>query len=114
MPPSDSRTSRSITGASRRRWRRRTAMRPSAFQSARIWYSTPTPRPTVVPMAAPASPISGKGPRPKMRQGSSTMLTTFATHSDRMASEASPAPRKIALMRNSSRMVALPPRIQAA
>ena len=64
-------------------------------------------------MAAPVIPISGNGPRPKIRQGSSTMLTPLASQSDRIAIEASPAPRKIALIRNSSRMVALPPSIQA-
>jgi len=42
------------------------------------------------------------------------MFTRLATHSDRIASEGSPAPRKIALMRNRRKMVTLPPRIQAA
>jgi hypothetical protein len=33
----------------------------------------------------------------------------FETHSKRMAMAASPAPRKIALLRNNMRMAALPP-----
>jgi hypothetical protein len=63
-------------------------------------------------MAAPVMPISGNGPRPKIRQGSRTRLTALASQSERMATVASPAPRKTALMRKSSRREALPPRIQ--
>ena len=37
------------------------------------------------------------------------MLMAFASHNTRIAIAASPAPRKIALMRNSKRTVALPP-----
>jgi len=39
------------------------------------------------------------------------MLIQFASHSTRIAIAASPAPRKIALMRKSSRMTTLPPSI---
>ena len=67
----------------------------------------------VVPIAAPVTPSSGNGPSPKMRQGSSTTLTVLASHSERIAIVASPAPRKTALIRNSSMIEALPPSIQA-
>jgi hypothetical protein len=49
-----------------------------------------------------------------MKQGSSARLTPFASHSARIATVASPAPRKTALIRKSSRMEALPASIQAA
>ena len=75
------------------------------------WYSTPHPRPIVVAMAAPATPICGNGPSPKMRHGPSTMLMVLANHSTRIAMAASPAPRKMALMRNSSITVPQPPSI---
>ena len=52
-----------------------------------------------------------KGPMPKMKQGPSTMLIALANQRTRIAMAASPAPRKIALMRNSSSTVALPPSI---
>jgi hypothetical protein len=65
----------------------------------------------VVAMAAPSTPMAGTGPRPKIRIGSSTMLMPLATHSTRMALAASPAPRKIALITNSSRITTLPPSI---
>ena len=57
------------------------------------WKSTPSPRPVVVAIAAPVSPSSGKGPIPKISIGSSTMLIPFASHTERMAIVASPAPR---------------------
>src|SRR6266567_768669 len=62
---------------------------------------TPMLRPVNVANAAPVTPRRGKGPKPKIRQGSSTRLMTFDTQSNRMAMAASPAPRKIALFRNS-------------
>ena len=65
------------------------------------------PRPMVVATAAPVTPISGKGPSPKIRQGSNTMFTRLASHTDHMAMAASPAPRKIAFIRNSRKMVTL-------
>ena len=37
------------------------------------------------------------------------MLIPFDSHSARMAAGASPAPRRMALFRNSSRIVAIPP-----
>ena len=60
-----------------------------------------------VPIAAPVTPSSGNGPRPKIRHGSSTTLTMFASQSERIATVASPAPRKTALIRNSSMIEAL-------
>ena len=60
------------------------------------------PRPIVVAIAAPVTPSSGNGPRPKISSGPSTMLMTLASQSTRIAIAASPAPRKIALIRNSS------------
>src|SRR2546429_209082 len=54
-------------------------------------------------------PSLGKGPRPKMKHGPSTMLSAFANHNTRMAIAASPAPRKIALIMNSMTTVALQP-----
>ena len=44
-----------------------------------------------------------------MSSGSSTRLQAFAIQSDRIEIAASPAPRKIALMRNSSRTKTFPP-----
>ena len=44
-----------------------------------------------------------------MSRGSRTMLSPFAIHSTRMAIAASPAPRKAAFCRNSSRTTTLPP-----
>ena len=73
--------------------------------------STPAPRPMLVAMAAPSTPIAGTGPQPKISNGSSTMFRPFATHSTRIAMAASPAPRKIALITNSSMITALPPSI---
>ena len=46
-----------------------------------------------------------------MKQGPSTMLSRLPNHSTRIAIAASPAPRKTALMRNSSTTVTLPPSI---
>ena len=46
-----------------------------------------------------------------MKQGPSTMLSTLPNHSTRMAIAASPAPRKTALIRNSSMTVTFPPSI---
>ncbi len=48
---------------------------------------------------------------PKIRHGPSTMLTALANHRTRIAIAASPAPRKMALMRNSSRTLPLAPSI---
>ena len=64
-----------------------------------------------VAIAAPSTPYAGTGPQPKISSGSSRMLRPFATHSTRIAIAASPAPRKIALITNSSRITTLPPSI---
>jgi hypothetical protein len=50
-----------------------------------------------------------KRPEPKMRQGSRMRLMMFETQSRRMAMAASPAPRKMALLRNSMMMAPQPP-----
>ena len=65
----------------------------------------------LVPIAAPVTPISGNGPMPKINNGHTTMLMAFEIHSIRMAIAGSPAPRKIALLRNNSVTVALPANI---
>ena len=49
-----------------------------------------------------------------MRHGPSTMLTALANHSTRIAMAASPAARKMALIRNSSRTLPLAPTITRA
>ena len=48
---------------------------------------------------------------PKIRNGHTTMLIALPSHSMRIAMAGSPAPRKIALLRNSSVTVALPANI---
>ena len=67
------------------------------------------PRPHVVATAAPTTPNFGNGPRPKMKHGSRARLMMFASQSERIAIDASPAPRKIALMRKRRRMTTLAP-----
>ena len=59
-------------------------------------------------------PSPGNGPQPKMKHGPSTMLSAFASHSVRIASTASPAPRKIALIRKIMNTVTLPPSMMRA
>ena len=68
----------------------------------------------LVAMAAPLTPSLGKGPSPKIRQGPSVMLMLFANQSTRIAIAASPAPRKIELMRNSRSTVPLMPSMTRA
>ena len=63
----------------------------------------------VVATAAPVTPISGNGPRPKIKHGSRTMLQPFAIHRERRATVASPAPRNAAFNRNRKMMLKLPP-----
>jgi hypothetical protein len=48
-----------------------------------------------------------------MRHGSRTRLQMFANHRTRIATAASPAPRKIALMRKRRTITTLPPSITA-
>jgi hypothetical protein len=69
------------------------------------------PRPMLVATAAPATPSSGNGPRPKMKHGPSTMLMPFASHSTRIACAALPAPRSTEFSRNSNSIVTEPPSI---
>ena len=64
-----------------------------------------------VQLNPPAMPSCGNGPMPKISSGQSTMLRPFDSHSTRIAMAASPAPRKIALITNSSMITALPPSI---
>jgi len=56
----------------------------------------------------------GERSQPKMRQGSRTRLMMLDTQSKRMAIAASPAPRKMALLRKSNMMAPLPPRAMRA
>ena len=63
----------------------------------------------MVAIAAPVTPMRGTGPMPKTKIGPSTMLMPLASQSVRMLIAASPAPRKEALIRNSSTTVMLPP-----
>jgi len=49
-----------------------------------------------------------------MRQGPSTILMAFASHSTRIAMAASPAPRKIAFTRKRSVIVTQPPSMTRA
>ena len=58
-------------------------------------------RPVNVARAAPVTPVVEMGPRPKMKQGSRIKLRMLDTQSKRMAMAASPAPRKMALLRKS-------------
>ena len=90
---------------------RLTWMRPPGRNRAQQAYSTPTPRPIVVPTAAPVTPISGNGPTPKMKHGAKIILSPFASTKTRMAIAASPAPRKMALSRKMKSTTALPPSI---
>ncbi len=114
VPVPESRSIVRITAGLRVSWARRIATRASPRHSRYSWYSTPVPRPKVVAIAAPVTPSRGNGPTPKIKHGPSTMLMLFASQSTRMAIAASPAPRKTALMRNSSRMTTLPPSITRA
>ncbi len=109
MPPHETRSRLRITAPSGRKSAARVVNRWLLRVSVQSWKRTPVPRPMLVATAAPVSPSSGNGPSPKIRQGSSTRLTALASHSERMAIEASPAPRKAALIRNSSMMVTMPP-----
>ena len=68
----------------------------------------------VVATAAPVTPIRGTGPMPKTKIGPRTMLMPLASQSVRMVIAASPAPRKAALIRNSSTMVMQPPSMTRA
>ena len=63
----------------------------------------------LVATAAPTTPSRGNGPTPKMSIGPRKMLIAFASQSTRIAITASPAPRKIALTRNSINTTAFPP-----
>ena len=63
----------------------------------------------LVATAAPATPSSGNGPSPKMKQGPSTMFSRLPSHNTRIAIAASPDPRNTALIRNNSTTVTLPP-----
>ena len=65
-------------------------------------------RPMVVATAAPVTPSRGNGPSPNTNSGPSRMLIPLASQSARMVMAASPAPRKLALIRNSNRTVTSP------
>ncbi|MNS68143.1 hypothetical protein D3C72_1014130 [compost metagenome] len=68
-------------------------------------------RPIVVAIAAPVTPKAGIGPNPKINIGPNIILAILAIQSERIAKEASPAPLKIPLIRNSSVIEKLPPNI---
>ena len=61
-------------------------------------------------ISAPATPRRGKGPKPKMSNGSNTMLTKIENHRTRIAITASPAPRKTLLITKSIITTGLHPR----
>ena len=63
----------------------------------------------LVATAAPVTPSSGNGPSPKMKHGPRTMFRKLPNHRTRIATAASPDPRKTALIRNNMTIVALPP-----
>ena len=63
----------------------------------------------MVATAAPITPSSGKGPQPNIKNGSRIMFNPFDNISVHIAIEASPAPLKIALIKNNKSMVILPP-----
>ena len=65
----------------------------------------------VVAIAAPVSPSSGKGPIPRIKSGSKTILQALAIHKARIAREASPVPRKIPFKRNKKVITILEPKI---
>jgi hypothetical protein len=111
VPAPDIRSMASIVAGSSFRCSRRTWSRPSPRTSRYSWYTTPQLRPKVVATAAPMTPSSGKGPTPKMSMGARTMLMALASHSTRMEMAASPAPRKMALMRKSNSTLPMPPSI---
>ena len=67
-------------------------LRPCWYRGhARI--TTPTAREITVARAAPAAPMRGKGPMPKMSSGSSPTLITEATPRAHIGVMASPKPR---------------------
>src|SRR2546425_3344462 len=59
-------------------------------------------------MAAPTMPSFGNGPIPNIKSGLRTILIELASQSTRIAIAASPAPRKIALIKKSKTIVELP------
>jgi len=69
-------------------------------------------RPVVVAIAAPFNyPFSGIGPKPNIKIGSKIIFSPLAIHNARIAMEASPAPRKIALIKKSRIILILPANI---
>ncbi len=100
-----------ITDGTSRMCRRPRWTRARPEKNIHSCITTAVPRPMFVPIAAPVTPSSGNGPMPKIRNGHTMMLMTLPSHSIRIAIAGSPAPRKIALLRNSSVTVALPANI---
>ena len=72
---------------------------PLLLERWKTWYIIPVLLPIIVAIAAPSMPSFGKGPMPRMSIGSRIMFIPFAIHSERIASAASPAPRKIPLIK---------------
>ena len=100
-----------ITDGTSRTWRAADVNAARPEKNIQSCISTAVPRPMFVPIAAPVTPSSGNGPMPKIRNGHTMMLMALPSHSIRIAIAGSPAPRKIALLRNSSVTVALPANI---
>ncbi len=67
------------------------------LNSSRVTSSEAMPKLATVVQAAPATPISGKGPGPKMKSGSSTMFSARARAMVLNGNIVSPSPRKSAL-----------------
>ena len=109
MPTPEIRSRRFIVARSTFRQLRSTLIAPLGPTRRANWYATPPALPTQVATAAPVRPISGKTHQPKIRIGSRTILIRLASHSDLMAMAASPAPLKIALIRNRRTTVMLKP-----
>ena len=110
MPASETRIRRNITLKFTRSCRARMRMRSDAVQQPveLVQHADAAPRQCGQRRAGHAQ--CGKRPlSPKIRHGSSIRLMMFDTHSSRMAMAASPAPRKIALLRNSMTIAPQPP-----
>ena len=102
MPVEESRDNRRKIPHSTFQCRLSSRIRPFPPNSITNCITTPALRPSTVATPAPATPIAGTGPHPKIRIGSSTIFNPLATHNTFIAIAASPAPRKIALIRKSN------------
>ena len=64
----------------------------------------------VVAIAAPSTPYSGIGPKPKINMGSRIIFNPFDKIKVHIEIEASPVPLKIAFIKNNNMIVMLPPK----